>query len=97
MSERDRALRVAVLGAGTVGREVVRGLLEPQGALVDRSPDLELAGVAVRDVAHPRARLKAIGAGIAEDLLTDAPAHLVADPDIDVIVEVMGGEEPARR
>ncbi len=30
------------------------------------------------------------------DLLTDAPAHLVADPDTDVIVELMGGLEPAR-
>jgi len=34
--------------------------------------------------------------GIPERLLTDAPAHLVADPEVDVIVEVMGGDEPAR-
>ena len=92
---RSGPLRVAVLGAGTVGREVVRGLLDPQGMLVDRSPGLELAGVAVRDAGHPRARLKAIGAGIAEELLTDAPAHLVASPDTDVVVELMGGDEPA--
>jgi homoserine dehydrogenase len=78
MTEGDRALRVAVLGAGTVGREVVRGLLDPQGLLVDPAPGLELVGVAVRDASH------------------DAPAHLVAAPDTDVIVEVMGGDEPAR-
>lgn len=84
-------LRVAVLGAGTVGREVVR-------ALVDRAPELtpadgvplELVGVAVRDLARARV------AGLPTTLLTDAPAHLVANPEIDVIVELMGGDEPAR-
>ena len=51
---------------------------------------LELAAVAVRDVGRaPRAR--ACPAAI----LSDAPAHLVADDDIDVIVELMGGDEPA--
>ena len=35
-------------------------------------------------------------AGIPEALLTDAPAHLVASADVDVIVELMGGDEPAR-
>jgi homoserine dehydrogenase len=33
---------------------------------------------------------------VPDDLLTDAPAHLVASPDIDVLVEVVGGQEPAR-
>ena len=83
-------LRVAVLGAGTVGREVVR-------ALLDGSDDLrpsdgaspELVAVAVRDVA------RAVAAGLPAGLLSDAPAHLVADEDIDVIVELMGGDEPA--
>ena len=86
----SRALRVAVLGAGTVGRDVVRGLLERGSELIaaDGVP-LVLAGVAVRDL--PRAR----AAGLPGDLLTDAPAHLVADPDTDVIVELMGGDEPA--
>jgi homoserine dehydrogenase len=93
---RDRAMRVAVLGAGTVGREVVRGLLDPQGALVDRTPPIELVGIAVRDAGHPRTRLRAMASGIAESLLTDAPAHLVASPDTDVIVELMGGDEPAK-
>jgi len=84
-------LRVVVLGAGTVGREVVRALLERGDAL--RPADgaaLELAGVTVRDLA------KAVAGGIPEALLSDAPAHLVADPDVDVVVELMGGDEPAR-
>lgn len=78
-------LRVAVLGAGTVGREVVAGLAD----LRTRVP-IEIVGIAVRDVDRARAR------GLPADLLTDAPAHLVASPDTDVIVELMGGDEPAR-
>jgi homoserine dehydrogenase len=83
-------LRVAVLGAGTVGREVVRGLLE-RGAVLTPADgaSLELAGVAVRDVD------RAIAGGIPAAMLSDAPAHLVADDDIDVVVELMGGDEPA--
>jgi homoserine dehydrogenase len=86
----EPALRTAVLGAGTVGREVVRALLERRHRLAaaDGRP-LELAGVAVRNLARAEA------AGLPAELLTDAPAHLVAAPDTDVIVELMGGDEPA--
>jgi homoserine dehydrogenase len=83
-------LRVAVLGAGTVGGSVVRAFLErPEKLAPFDGARLILAGVAVRDLA------KAKGRGIPAELLTDAPAHLVADPEIDVIVELMGGDEPA--
>jgi len=83
-------LRVAVLGAGTVGREVVCALLERTAEL--RPSDgvaLVLTGVAVRDVA------RAVERGLPAELLTDAPAHLVAGDEADVIVELMGGDEPA--
>jgi homoserine dehydrogenase len=83
-------LRVAVLGAGTVGREVVAGLLEGRSpGLAPESGAFELVGVAARDLARAADR------GIPSTLLTDAPAHLVAGAT-DIIVEVMGGEEPAR-
>ena len=84
-------LRVAVLGAGTVGREVIRAILERRAELAPADgSSVELVGVAVRDLGRARA------AGIPSALLTDAPAHLVADPGNDVIVELMGGDEPAR-
>jgi homoserine dehydrogenase len=86
-----RPLRVGVLGAGTVGREVVRAFNAfPERLVIHGGARLELVGVAVRDMARARAT------GIAADLLTDAPAHLVASDDTDIVVELMGGDEPAR-
>jgi homoserine dehydrogenase len=83
-------VRVAVLGAGTVGGEVIRGLRELGDRLAPFDGGrLELAAIAVRDIAAARER------GLPADLLTDAPAHLVASPETDVIVELMGGDEPA--
>ena len=83
-------LRVAVLGAGTVGREVIGALLERADALRPAGgAALELLGVAVRDPA------RAVERGLPAELVSDTPAHLVAASDIDVVVELMGGDEPA--
>jgi homoserine dehydrogenase len=84
-------LRVAMLGAGTVGRAVIAGLLDhPERLLSTDGAALELGGIAVRNMDREREP------GLPPELVTDAPAHLVADPAIDVVVEVMGGDEPAR-
>jgi homoserine dehydrogenase len=84
-------LRVAILGAGTVGGAVLDGLLHHPDRLVTADGrSLVVTAVAVRDVERARPD------GISAFLLTDAPAHLIADPDTDVIVELMGGLEPAR-
>ena len=79
-------LRVGVIGAGTVGREVVRAFLErsPRLASADGAP-LVLAAVAEKFTE------RAIASGIPEALLTDAPAHLIAGGDVDIVVETMGG------
>ncbi len=83
-------LRVAVLGAGTVGREVVAALLDrPDDLRPADGAALDLVAVGVRDAE------RAIAAGVPAELLSDAPAHLVADERIDVIIELMGGDEPA--
>ena len=47
--------------------------------------------VAVRDVR------RAVDAGIPAELVADAPAHVVADEAVDVVVELMGGEQAAGR
>jgi homoserine dehydrogenase len=83
-------LRVAILGAGTVGHEVIRALLDRPGELqAADGPVLELTAIAVRDVE------RAMRAGLPTAMLSDAPAHQVADEEIDVIVELLGGDEPA--
>jgi homoserine dehydrogenase len=84
-------LRVGLLGAGTVGAAVARAFMEtPERLAPFDGSSLVLAGVAVRDPA------RAIAAGIPEALLTDAPAHLVASSEVDIVVELIGGDEPAR-
>ncbi len=84
-------LKVALLGCGVVGSEVARLLVEQADDLAPRvGARLELAGIAVRRVSHPRA------AGIDRALLTTDAHALVTRPDVDIVVEVIGGIEPAR-
>ncbi len=92
MSEGDkRSLKVAVLGCGAVGSQVVRLLAEQRDDLAARvGVPVELVGVAVRRLDAPRE--VEIPAGL---LTTDAHA-LVARDDVDLVVEVIGGIEPAR-
>ncbi len=80
---------IALLGAGTVGTEVARLLDEQAAELAARvGARLELVGVAVRRPhRHP---------DIPESLLTTDPEALVAHPDVDIVIEVIGGIDPAR-
>lgn len=81
-------LRVALLGAGTVGAAVASSMIARAGLFADRvGAPLELTGIAVRDLSRERP-------GVPAELLTDDPAALIAGADI--VVEVMGGIEPAR-
>jgi homoserine dehydrogenase len=83
------AIRVALLGCGVVGSQVVRLLDEQADDLTARvGAPLELAGVAVRRPARH--------ADLPADLVTTDAAELVAREDIDVVVEVVGGIEPVR-
>src|ERR1700677_1771691 len=79
-------LKVALLGCGSVGSQVARLLTEQADDLALRiGARLELAGIAVRRVGHRRA------AGIDLALLT-ADAHALATrPDVDIVVEGIGG------
>ncbi len=80
---------VALLGGGTVGGQVARLLGANAGDLAARvGAPLELVGVAVRDASRPRD-------GVPPALLTDDAAEL-AGRGSDIVVEVMGGIEPAR-
>jgi homoserine dehydrogenase len=87
----DQPMRVALLGCGSVGSEVVRLLLGHRADLAARAgAALELVGVAVRRLDHPR------GDHVPRQLLTIDADRLVSRPDVDIVVEVIGGIEPAR-
>lgn len=82
-------ITVALLGGGTVGSQVARLILEQSDDLAARiGAPLELAGVAVRDASRARE-------GVPSALITDDATALVARGS-DIVVEVMGGIEPAR-
>lgn len=83
-------MKVALLGGGVVGRQVARLLQEGVSDFAARSGEpLEIVGIAVRDLARERP-------GIPRDLLTDDPQALVTRGDVDVVIELMGGIDPAR-
>jgi homoserine dehydrogenase len=95
MSEGDKlrqdTLRVAVLGCGSVGSQVVRLLDEQSGDLAARvGAPVELVGVAVRRLDAPR------DVDVPHGLLTTDAMGLVTRADVDLVVEVIGGIEPAR-
>ena len=84
-----RNLRVAILGAGTVGAQVAALLLEHRDELAERvGAGLELVGIAVRDLDAERA------VELPRDLLTTDAESLILGADI--VIELMGGLEPAR-
>jgi homoserine dehydrogenase len=86
----DQPVRVAVLGAGNVGGALVSLLLNEGDAIAARSGvRFELVGVAVGDVV-PATR------PVAPNSLTGDAKGLVSDPDVDVVVELIGGLDPAR-
>ncbi|WP_296666949.1 homoserine dehydrogenase [Demequina sp.] len=89
MSDPLKPVSIAILGPGTVGSEVVRLLTAQAGDLAARvGAPLEIIGVYVRDASKDR------GPNLPRELLTEDASALVAGAD--VVVELMGGIEPAR-
>jgi len=85
----NRPLNVALLGCGVVGSQVVRLLAEQADELAARiGAPLDLVGIAVRRPARHT--------DVPAHLLTTDAESLVARDDVDLVVEVIGGIEPAR-
>ena len=85
-------VRVALLGCGNVGSEVARLLTEHDDDLAARiGAPLELIGVAVRRISRDRS-----ASGLDASLFTTDAVGLVTRADVDVVVELIGGIEPAR-
>src|SRR5436853_1195452 len=82
-------VRIGLLGVGTVGQAVARSLIERQDVLSRAAgTPLILQRAAVRDLARPRS--------LAVERLTADPAAVAVADDVDLVIELVGGEEPAR-
>jgi homoserine dehydrogenase len=82
-------IKIGLLGMGTVGTGVVQILTDPQG----RHPLLqavEIIKIGVRNLGKPRS------VALSSQVFTDDLFSIVNDPQIQIIVEVIGGIEPAR-
>ena len=87
----ERIVGVAVLGAGNIGGAVARAIVEEADAIEQQS------GVRLRLVGANNRSGQAVGGAVGLDpaLITTDGAALVDHPDVQVIVETLGGEQPA--
>ncbi len=85
-----KTLQVGLLGAGVVGSQIARLLIANKLDLASRAgANLELVSIAVKD-----SKLKRDG--IPAALLTTDAKSIVSDPQIDLVIEVIGGIDPAK-
>ena len=85
-----KTLKVGMLGCGVVGSQIARLLVENKSDLTSRAgANLELVKVAVKNINTKRE-------GISSNFLTDDAKSVVNDPEIDLIIEVIGGISPAK-
>ena len=86
---RNVAFKIGLLGLGTVGAGTAEILLSKEGRhpLVE---ELEIYRVGVRDISKPRP------VQLPSEILTTDLEAIATDPDVDIVVEVLGGLEPAR-
>ena len=83
-------VNIGLLGLGVVGSAVAQTLLDPAGPFSDRvGAPVALRRILVRDASKPRA------GGAPAALLTTDAASILEDREVDIVVEVMGGEHPA--
>ena len=88
----SRTLNVALLGCGVVGSDVVRLLHEHADDIAQRcGAHLQIVGIAVRDPAKLRGELP-----VDPSVFTTDAQSLAAREDVDLVIELIGGLEPAR-
>ena len=86
-----RTIGIGLLGVGVVGAGVARTILQKGERLLHASGGcIELRNVLVRDLHKSR------GIDLLPDLLTTNPQDVLENPEIDIVVEVLGGPEPAK-
>ncbi len=89
---RKGEVRLGLIGWGTIGSGVIR-LLRERGSELDARLGARLRLARVADIDLQRRR----EVQVSRDILTTRAADILGDPAIDVVIELMGGLEPARR
>jgi homoserine dehydrogenase len=86
-----KEIKVGLLGFGTVGSGVVR-IFHRNSALMEKrlGASLKLVKIADHDIERDR------GVSVEPDLLTTDPSEVVDNPEIDIVIELIGGYEPAK-
>ena len=88
--EADKKIRVAILGSGTVGTGVYKIIQNQKDEFPHKiGSELEVAKILVRNINKQRE-------GIPSEILTDKWADIINDDSIGIVIEVMGGIEPAK-
>ena len=91
-SESDSTIRIGLLGCGTVGGALARIISADADRIAARTGvRLEIVSIAVRNLSADR------GVELPEELFTRDSQTLVNSPNVDVVVETIGGIEPARQ
>jgi homoserine dehydrogenase len=91
MAEKKKVIRIGMIGCGTVGSGVFE-ILRDNAEIISRRTgcDIRVERVAVKDLSDPRF------VDVPEEMLTTDADDVIQNPELDIVVEVMGGVEPAR-
>ena len=91
MSAENRTIRLGLIGCGTVGSGVIRILQDNREVIAKRTGcEISVLKIAVGSLSDPRY------VEVPEEMLTTDTRELINHPQVDIVVEVMGGIEPAR-
>ena len=90
MSKGTRSIKIAILGLGVVGNGVLETLTYKKNAFKDQfASELDVSYILVKDLNKPRELYSS------NALITDDYERILSDDSVDIVVEVMGGDQPA--
>ena len=86
-----KVIRAALLGFGTVGTGVYKVLEKQKEEMIPKlGSQLEISKILVRNLQKAASKVKN------SEILTNNWDEIVKDPEIDIVIELIGGIEPAR-